>query len=233
MKESNAALIQVEDSYDPSYQYNISKTSKDINAHQLYSLPFNYNEASDETLVSLYVNTQDEEAFNQIVERYNDIIIGFAMKLCRNTQDAQEIKQDVFLILVKKLHTFKGKSKFSTWLYRVTLNTCYKYLNDSNKRAKKEIILDESLLIQSQNHPQWNKRPDEIALIQETINLIGGAVSELTDSNKKIFNLKEIKGFSNAEVGEFMGISISAVKSRVLRTRLTVKEKISDYFKTA
>ncbi|MEX1000118.1 MAG: RNA polymerase sigma factor, partial [Thermodesulfobacteriota bacterium] len=165
--------------------------------------------------------------------RYSDMILGFAIKRCRNNHDAEDIKQDVLLILATKLHTFKGNSKFSTWLYRVTLNTCYKHLNDSNKRANKEINLDESFLSQPPTQPQWSKRPDEILFYQERINIIERAVNELTDGNKEIFNLKDLKGFSNAEVAKHTGLSISAVKSRLLRARLTLKEKISDYFETA
>ncbi|MGB3363553.1 MAG: sigma-70 family RNA polymerase sigma factor, partial [Thermodesulfobacteriota bacterium] len=171
--------------------------------------------------------------FNEIAHRYSDMIIGFATKLCRNSFDAEDIKQDVLLILATKLHTFKGNSKFSTWLYRVTLNTCYKYLNDSNKRNSKEIHLEESFLNLTPTHPLWNKQPDEIASYKQRMKTIGKAVNELTESNKEIFNLKDLKGFSNAEVGEHTGLSISAVKSRVLRTRLILKEKISEHFRTA
>ena len=228
MKESTAALKRIENSYQTNHC--TQKNSKNIKALNIYSLPLNYDEASDEALVGLYVNNRNEEAFNEIVSRYNDIIIGFAMKLCRNSHDAEEIKQDVFLILAAKLHTFKGNSKFSTWLYKVTLNTCYKYLNNSNKRANKEINFDDSFLCRFPTQPHWAKAPDEMILYQEKMKVICNAIDELTESNKAIFNLKDVKGFSNAEVGEFMGLSISAVKSRALRTRLTLKERISDYF---
>lgn len=232
MKQSNTALIELKGTYDLDRNSDIKQTSS-ITKNKIYSLPFNYEEVSDEALVSVYVNNNDQEAFNQIVGRYNEIIIGFAMKLIKNAQDAEEVRQDVFLILVTKLHTFKGNSKFSTWLYRITLNTCYKYLNDSNKRATKEIHLDDSFFNQMPAKHQWSKTPDEVTLLKERMDIIGNAVNELTENNQKIFKLKDVKGFSNAEVGEAMGLSISAVKSRVLRNRLTLKEKISDHFTSA
>ncbi|MEE9238386.1 MAG: sigma factor-like helix-turn-helix DNA-binding protein, partial [Thermodesulfobacteriota bacterium] len=71
---------------------------------------------------------------------------------------------------------------------------------------------------------------DEVILYKERMKTINNAVNELTHSNKTIFYLKDIKGFSNAEVGEFMSLSISAVKSRVLRNRLSIREKISSHF---
>jgi len=151
--------------------------------------------------------------------------------LIRTSQDAEEVRQDVFLILATKLHTFKGNSKFSTWLYRVTTNTCYKYLNYNRKKGSKEINLDE-VFTNVSSSSNWNKQPDEIALFKERTKIIGNAVNELSQSNREIFNLKDIIGCSNAEVGESLSLSIPAVKSRVLRTRLALKEKISGYFET-
>ena len=228
MKQYNTALKITEESGDHSHTYQRERfTNMEADLH---SIPFNYCEASDEALVGLYVNSRSEEAYNEIASRYSEIIIGFATKLCRNVHDAQDIKQDVLLILATKLHTFKGNSKFSTWLYRVTLNTCYKYLADSNKKTVREIKLEDSSLNQFSSESLWAMRPDEIILNQEKMNIISRAVDELNESNKKIFNLKDIKGFSNAEVGNFMGLSISAVKSRILRTRLSLRSKISVYF---
>lgn len=228
MKHTNTALIESEALYNhvrKSDSYDAIKNNRIF-----YSLPFNYDNASDEALVSLYVNNRDDEAFNRIFKRYDDIIFGFAIKLIKNTQDAEEIKQDVFLILVAKLHTFKGNSKFSTWLYRVTINTCYKYLNDSAIRSRKEVNLYETLFRKPNSCLNWDKTPGDIALCNERVELILNAVKELTPSNREIFILKDIKGFSNAEVGELTGLSVSAVKSRVLRSRHAIKENISGYF---
>jgi RNA polymerase sigma-70 factor (ECF subfamily) len=231
MKESTAALRRPEKLYEPAFNYEINIKCH-IEDYPVYSLPFDYDNASDERLVGLYVNNHDEEAFNRIVNRYSDIIMGFAMKLSGNSHDAEEIKQDVFLILATKLHTFKGNSKFSTWLYKVTLNTCYKFLNESKKKTDKEIHIDSPDCFETQfsTASNWAKKPDEVILYQEMMEVINNAAGELTRSNKTIFHLKDIKGFSNQEVGEFTGLSISAVKSRVLRTRLALREKISSYF---
>ena len=231
MKESNAALTRPKESYEPTFDYDINSKFQ-LKDHRIYLLPFDYDKASDERLVGLYVNNHDEEAFNHIFHRYSDMIMGFAMKLIRNSYDAEEIKQEVFLILTAKLHTFKGNSKFSTWLYKVTLNSCYKFLNESKKKTNKEIHLDnpERLDTQLPSPSYWAKRPDEAILYKERMRILNNALNELTHSNKTIFYLKDIKGFSNAEVGEFMGLSISAVKSRVLRNRLSIREKISGDF---
>ena len=226
MRESNAAL-KISEFIDNE---NHLPNTINNNDAELHSLPFNYDDASDEALVGLYVNIQSNDAFNEIVRRYNDIITGFAVKLCHNAHDAEDIRQDVLLILATKLHTFKGNSKFSTWLYRVTINTCYKYLKDSTKRTNKEITLDDNYPSQYSTQATWAKIPDEILLSKERMDIIERAVDQLNESNKQIFNLKEINGFSNAELGQAMGLSLSAVKSRVLRTRLAIRDKISVHF---
>ena len=228
MRKSNTALQITEDIEGQSHVIS-ERINNNEELAALHTLPFKYNEASDEALVELYVNSGCELAFTQIVSRYTDIIMGFAIKLCRNTHDAEDIKQDVLLILATKLHTFKGTSKFSTWLYRVTINTCYKYLKVSNHKAKKEANLDDHIPSLYLTQANWVKTPDEIILSKEKMDIIGNAVDKLNESNKQIFNLKEIHGFSNAEVGEYMGLSLSAVKSRVLRTRIAVRDKISGH----
>ncbi|MEM7008969.1 MAG: sigma-70 family RNA polymerase sigma factor [Thermodesulfobacteriota bacterium] len=230
MKESSAALNIPDFSCPESEQYLVDLTIDNSCQGEIHALPFNYSEASDEALVCLYTTNKDERAFNEIVSRYNDILIGFAMKFCKNPYDAEDIKQEVLLILATKLHTFKGNSKFSTWLYRVTLNTCYKQINDTNKKNKREIYLDDSFINQTESQSRWARSADEMIQSKEQMKIINIAVNELSDSNKKIFNLKDINGYSNAQIGECMGLSISAVKSRVLRTRLTIKEKITHYF---
>lgn len=229
MRESNTAIQITENLNDHIRLSNTEKANYKEDA-KLHSLPYKYDEASDEALVELYVNCGCETAFNEIVARYADMITGFAVKLCRNPHDAEDIKQDVLLILATKLHTFKGNSKFSTWLYRITINTCYKYLKNSNNKAKMEIDLDDPVPNQCTVQATWAKAPDEVILLKERMDIIEHAAEKLNESNKKIFNLKEIQGFSNAEVGEYMGLSLSAVKSRVLRARIAIKEKISFHF---
>ncbi len=136
MRESSTALQITEDIYDEIHIYPKKVLTNQEKDSKIHLLPYKYPEASDEALVDLFVTSQSEEAFNEIVSRYSDIITGFAVKRCRHSHDAEDIRQDVLLILATKLHTFKGNSKFSTRLYRVTLNTCFKYLKDSKKKNK-------------------------------------------------------------------------------------------------
>ena len=230
MKPAKTALAELDDICKLNKRKDSTETNKNSQRFKIYSLPINYQEASDEALVNIYLNNQNKEALSQIFKRYGHIITGFAIKLTKNPQDAEEVRQDVFLILVKKLNTFKGNSKFSTWLYKITLNTCYKYLRYSTKRTLKERHLDENLLSDLQPSTIYNASPDQVALRHERMELIKNAVNDLSEGSRLIFTLKEVEGFSNAEVGKMTGLSVSAIKSRALRTRLAIKERISSYF---
>ena len=196
-------------------------------------IPLNYDTVSDEVLVELYKNKRDENALSSIIRRYRDTILGFAMRMTKNPMDAEDIVQEISLTLVRKLDTFKGNSKFSTWLYKVTLNTCYMVLNKTKKTKEHELGLDymhESLEESLPSSPEWTENPDRLALCRESAQMLRGAVNELSYHNREIVRLKDMEGYSNTEVSEIMGISVSAVKSRLLRSRLTLRKRLGFYF---
>ncbi|KAB2832277.1 MAG: sigma-70 family RNA polymerase sigma factor, partial [Candidatus Dadabacteria bacterium] len=103
----------------------------------------NVSDLSDEDLVSLFVARRDEEAFNEIVNRYGDKVYRLAYRITGSQSDAEEVLQEVFLILVEKLSTFRKESRFSTWLYRVASNASFMFIRNSRKSSDKELSLDE------------------------------------------------------------------------------------------
>ena len=196
-------------------------------------IPLHYETVSDEVLVELYKNKRDETALSYIIRRYRDKMLGFAMKMTKNHSDAEDIVQEISFTLVKKLHTFKGNSKFSTWLYKVTLNTCYMVLNKTKKTLRHELnanYLYDTALVTTGSPGKWTENPVYISLYRESAELIEDAVNELPEHNREIIRLKDMEGYSNAQVGEIMGISISAVKSRLLRSRLILRKRLGYYF---
>ena len=196
-------------------------------------IPLNYETVSDEVLVELYKDKRDQIALTNIIKRYRDTILGFAMKMTKNHSDAEDVVQEISLTLVKKLDSFKGNSKFSTWLYKVTINTCYMVLNRTKKKTKHEVnaeYLDDAPAPDSQSPGKWSDTPSRINQYKESAEIIEQAVNELSEHNREIIRLKDMEGYSNAQVGEIMGISISAVKSRLLRSRLTLRKKLGPNF---
>jgi len=191
---------------------------------------------SDEELVNLYTNDGEESAFDEIVSRYSDRIYGFALRITRNTSDAEEVFQEVFLTLTKKLDTFRGESKFSSWLYRVTVNASYMYLR-SQKKHESNISLenyapydDKGTLMGRIMYKDWSSRPDILIYSKEALIIIDESINELPESYRTVFHLRDIEGLSNEEVADILEITVPAVKSRLHRARLFLRDKLSDYF---
>ncbi|MCH7519152.1 MAG: sigma-70 family RNA polymerase sigma factor [Candidatus Dadabacteria bacterium] len=194
------------------------------------------SDKSDEELVNLYTKTGDESAFDGIVSRYADKIYGFALRITRNSSDAEEVFQEVFLTLTKKLDTFRGESKFSSWLYRVTVNASYMYLR-SQKKYESNISLEnyypydeKGTLMGRVMEKDWSSRPDIIIFSKEALEIIDKSINELPESYRTVFHLRDIEGLSNEEVADILEISIPAVKSRLHRARLFLRDRLSDYF---
>lgn len=193
---------------------------------------------ADEKLIELFTITNDEKAFEEIVNRYGDKIYGLAFRITRDHHRAEEVLQEVFLTLVKKVDTFRGESKFSSWLYRVTMNASYMYLR-ADKKYESDMSLEDyapydenGLLVYKMISRDWTDRPDEALFNKETMEKIEAAVGELPESYMVVFHLRDIEGLSNEEIAEILGLSIPAVKSRLHRARLFLRDKLSDYFCT-
>lgn len=191
---------------------------------------------SDEELVKLYVNEEVDGAFNELVDRHSDKIFRTAMRITGDTNSAQEILQNVFLILVKNLSSFRNDAKFTTWLYRVAVNTSYMYLRSMKKTSDNELLLedyapyDESGNLKDVLLKDWSDVPEDQILGKEGNNILENAINELPVKYRKVFQLKDIEGFSNQEVADILNLSLPAVKSRALRARLYLRDKLSDYF---
>ena len=193
----------------------------------------NHKECSDEELVRSFVKTQDEEAFNEIVNRYADKIFRLALRITRNASDADEVLQEVFLTVEKRLDTFREESKFSAWLYRVAANASFIQVRSENKHKNNVSLEDyssynESGALEGVQIKDWSDRPDEAFLSREMMGIIEKAVSELPEPYRTVFHLRDIEGFTNQEVAKILGLSVTAVKSRIHRVRLW--DKLSDYF---
>ena len=194
------------------------------------------SDKSDEELVNLYTKTGDENAFDGIVSRYANKIYGFALRITRNSSDAEEVFQEVFLTLTKKLDTFRGESKFSSWLHRITVNASYMYLR-SQKKHESNISLEnyypydeKGTLMGRVMEKDWSSRPDIIIFSNEALKIIDKSINELPESYRTVFHLRDVEGLSNEEVADILEISIPAVKSRLHRARLFLRDRLSDYF---
>jgi RNA polymerase sigma-70 factor, ECF subfamily len=195
----------------------------------------NQKELSDELLVRSFLEAQSEEAFNEIVNRYGDKIYRTALRITHNPIDAEDVLQEVFITLIEKLDTFRGESKFSTWLYRVAANASFMRLRDE-KKYKNELSLekcvsyDEDGVLKGVEIKDWSDRPDEVLLSKEAMEVIERALNELPVHHRVVVHLRDVDGLTNHEVAEVLGLSIKCVATRVHRARLILRDKLSDNF---
>jgi RNA polymerase sigma-70 factor (ECF subfamily) len=195
-----------------------------------------HKESSDEELVRSFVETQDEGAFNEIVNRYGNKIYRTALRITRNPGDAEDVLQEVFITLIEKLNTFHKGSKFSTWLYGVAANASCAHLRAGKKIHDYEVSLEDYTsyneygVLEGIQMKDWSKLPDEVLLSKEVMEVIEGAVNELPVPYRVVFHLRDVEGLTNPEVAKVLDLHVTAVKSRFRRARLFLRDKLSDYF---
>lgn len=190
----------------------------------------------DEKLVELFISSNDENAFEEIINRYCDKIYKLAFIITRDHHSAEEVLQEVFITLLKKIDTFRSESKFSTWLYRVTANASYMHLR-SEKKYENDVSLEDYVpydengtLMGRIKAKDWSDRPEKALLSKEAMEIIEKAVDELPEPYRVVVHLRDIEGLSNEEVSVLLGLSVPALKSRLHRARLFLRDKLSDYF---
>lgn len=191
---------------------------------------------TDEKLIELFTSSNDENAFEEIINRYCDKIYKLAFRITRDHHSAEEVLQEVFLTLLKKIGTFRGESKFSSWLYRVTANAAYMHLR-AEKKYESDVSLEDYVPYDENGTlkgrikvKDWSDRPDKALLSKEAMEIIEKAVDELPEPYRVVVHLRDIEGLSNEEVSVLLGLSVPALKSRLHRARLFLRDKLSDYF---
>ncbi len=172
----------------------------------------------------------DQIAFNELISRYSQKVHNLAMRITRNEEDTEEILQDVFVTVYKKGSYFEGKSAFSSWLYRITVNTAFMKLR--KRKQSPAVSLEE---VNAHVKDAWvSTRADDcdsnvISTRHELREQLELAVSALPEEYRAIFILRDIDGLSNQEVGEILHLSVAAVKSRLHRSRLMLRKRLQRY----
>lgn len=189
------------------------------------------SEVDDNELIARFTKGC-EASFNEIVTRYETKVHNLAMRLTRNPEDAEEVIQDVFVTVYRKISGFEGKSKFSSWLYRITVNAAFMKLR--KRRQDQSVALDDlAPNVQNRALGQQNflsSRGDNQALASEVRDALEGAIGKLPDDYRAVFILRDIDGLSNKEVGKILSLSIPAVKSRLHRSRLMLRKRLRKFY---
>ncbi len=182
------------------------------------------------------IKAGDYSAFEELVGRFERKVYALALKLTGNPDDAEEITQDVFLTIFQKLEGFRGESQLSSWIYRVTANAAFMKLRDRRKRGKVSYdesveAADDALPSVATTWPQsdWSGTADVVMERGELGEKLKDAIAALPAKFKLIFLLKDVQGLSNEEIGDVVNMSVPAVKSRLHRARLFLREKLQEY----
>jgi RNA polymerase sigma-70 factor (ECF subfamily) len=191
----------------------------------------------DESLVA-GLRREDEGAASTLVSQYGDRVYRLAFRITGNREDAEEVVQDALWAAFRKIHSFRGESAFGSWLYRIAANAAYQKLRE--RRGREQEISWESVLPQGDGDGQhqgeitdWSARVEEPALQGELQTVLRSAVDALPADYRTAFLLHDVEGLSNPEISQTLGISLPAVKSRVHRSRLFLRERLSRYMARA
>ena len=185
----------------------------------------------DEHLLVAAAKKGDTAAFEELVSRYERKIFRLTMNITGNREDAEDAMQDAFLKSYSHLDSFQGDSRFYTWLVRIAANEALMRLR---KRRPNQVSLDEPVEGEDDLMPRevqdWGPGPEQRFAQTELRGILSSVIEELEPEYRIVFVLRDIEELSTEETAEAIGISVPAVKSRLLRARLKLREKLDRYF---
>jgi RNA polymerase sigma-70 factor (ECF subfamily) len=175
----------------------------------------------------------DSSAYEQLVKQYERQIFRTANHITQNREDAEDITQDVFFKAFQKLDQFKGDSKFSTWLVRIAVNESLMRLR--KRKTSKTVSMDQDVQTDEGSIPrdfaEWRPNPEQIYSQSELGDILRKTIAGLPPGFRTVFTLRDIENLSTEETAEALKLSVPAVKSRLLRARLQLRERLSRYFR--
>jgi RNA polymerase sigma-70 factor (ECF subfamily) len=175
----------------------------------------------------------DRAEFARLVDAHSEKIYRLALKMLGNQQDAEDVLQETFIKAYRALPEFEGRSKISTWLYRIATNQALMLIRGRDQPPASidaEKIDDQGETYAPLNLTDWCCLPEDEYLTAEAVAYLDRAVEQLPEAMKVTFLLRDIEGLSTAETARVLEISESAVKTRLSRARLRLRELLSGYY---
>ena len=187
----------------------------------------------DESSLVAQAKAGDQAAFAELVTHYERKIYRLAKNITRNDEDAEDVLQDAFLKAYTHLDNFKGDSKFYTWIVRIAVNEALMRLR--KRKTDRTVPLDEPVELGEETVAReiavWEDNPEQRYSKEEWRSILDAAVDDLKPDFRTVFVLRDIEELSTEETAETLGISVPAVKSRLLRARLALRETLTRQFK--
>lgn len=178
----------------------------------------------------------DRTAMEVILEQCQERLYYYALRMTGDPQDAEEVLQEVFLTVLEKIGTLREPGAFLAWIYTTAKNLCYARLRGRRKESDATVPLEEYMPRFQDGRgvrrlEDWSDRVEEKALSRELARQLDEAVAKLPLEYREVLVLRDVEGLSNEEAGEVCGLSVAAVKSRLHRARLFVRENLSRYLR--
>lgn len=170
----------------------------------------------------------DENAYRDLIDEHKDLVFKIALSFVPFYAEAEDISQEVFIEVFKSIHTFRGDSKLSSWIYKITINKSLNFVKKNNKYFK-NCSLEMYVDYEPQNERETNN-PLQALYRKEQRKIITEALNKLPERQRISFTLSKIDGFSYQEISQIMSISVSSVESLIHRAKLTLQKLLANYY---
>lgn len=187
------------------------------------------DDPSDTELAALRAG--DPRAFRALVERYQERLYNFAARMCRHREDAKDVLQDTLLSAARALKDFRGEGKLSTWLFRIAANACRKMRRRGAFEPERELSLEEFMPGPGPEGQleiaDWQDTPDAALERARQREGLEAAIAELPLLYREVLLLRDVEGLSTEATAEALGLTEAAVKTRLHRARLFVRQRLA------
>jgi len=182
----------------------------------------------DKSDIRRFIEENDTAAFERLLVKYQDQVYNFCLRYLGNEADASDCTQDIFIRVYQNINSFRFESKFSTWLYRITLNTCTNMKKSKSYRVQQEATRFENNVPTSNFQlPSSNGNPEEIMQTTELNRFFQMAIDKLKGKQKTVLILRDLDGHSYEEIATITGLKLGTVRSTLNRARLKIAGIIS------
>ena len=197
------------------------------------SIPVAVPVVDDELELVAKARKGDAASFSVLLRRYEGKIFRLAMNITQNREDAEDVLQEAFLKAYEHLDQFQGNSRFYTWIVRIAVNQALMKLR--KRRSDRAVSLDEQIDTGEDTVVReiaaWDPDPEQQYSQAELNQILTGAIDDLEPIYRTVFTLRDVDGLSTEETAEALDLTIPAVKSRLLRARLQLRDKLTRFFK--
>ena len=197
------------------------------------SIPVEVPAVDDELELVARARKGDTASFSVLLRRYEGKIFRLAMNITQNREDAEDVLQEAFLKAYEHLDQFQGNSRFYTWIVRIAVNQALMKLR--KRRSDRAVSLDEQIDtgedVVVREIASWDPDPEQQYSQEELNRILTVAIDDLAPIYRTVFTLRDVDGLSTEETAEALDLTVPAVKSRLLRARLQLRDKLTRFFK--